>query len=264
MISNIQNIPVVWETSKIFHLHEKYPKYFICMRNKWTMNLTTHDCLNLRIFRQGEHCICSGNGLAMSALYPEMRWGVLLMCCSPTFLDYSAFWMKILVRWESLSFKILPLEVSSTTLCVNKIDKDWIQNPANIFRLAFSPPRLHQTGPDIFATMVAANRKLPIHLFCLFIPFLPGKTSESWPWWHLSALHYCNLVMGRVTFKSSSLCRKISLSFSYPSLVQLCFPLEHHHSIYFVNIITQYIFHHHYQHIFRTSHHSKYISAWLL
>ena len=140
MISNIQNIPVVWETSKIFHLHEKYPKYFICMRNKWTMNLTTHDCLNLRIFRQGEHCICSGNGLAMSALYPEMRWGVLLMCCSPTFLDYSAFWMKILARWESLSFKILPLEVSSTTLCVNKIDKDWIQNPANIFRLAFSPP----------------------------------------------------------------------------------------------------------------------------
>ena len=24
-------------------------------------------------FRQGEHCICVGNGLAMSALYPEMR-----------------------------------------------------------------------------------------------------------------------------------------------------------------------------------------------
>ena len=24
--------------------------------------------------RQGEHCICVGNGLAMSALYPEMRY----------------------------------------------------------------------------------------------------------------------------------------------------------------------------------------------
>ena len=165
------------------------------MRNKWTTYLSTlhtHDYLNLRIFRQGEHCICSGNGLAMSALYPEMRWGVLLMCCSPTFLDYSAFWMKILVRWESveeksLSFKILPLEVSSTTPCVNKIDKDWIQNPANIFRLAFSPP-IAPNWP-IFATMVAANRKLPIHLFLPFIPFLPWKTTESWCWWPLSALH---------------------------------------------------------------------------
>ena len=206
------------------------------------MNLTTHDCLNLRIFRQGEHCICSGNGLAMSALYPEMRWGVLLMCCSPTFLDYSAFWMKILVRWESLSFKILPLEVSPTTPCVNKIDKDWIQNPANIFRLAFSPPIAQYLCNYGCGKQETAYSPF----FCLFIPFLPGKTSESWSWWPLSALHYCNLVIGRVTFKSSSLCRKISLSFSFPSLVQLCFPLEHHHSIYFVNIITQYIFHHHY------------------
>lgn len=29
--------------------------------------------------RQGEHCICSGNGLAMSALYPEMRSGLSLL-----------------------------------------------------------------------------------------------------------------------------------------------------------------------------------------
>ena len=171
------------------------------MRNKWTTYLSTlhtHDYLNLRIFRQGEHCICSGNGLAMSALYPEMRWGVLLMCCSPTFLDYSAFWMKILVRWESveeksLSFKILPLEVSPTTPCVNKIDKDWIQNPANIFRLAFSPPNrtnlvqislqlwLRQTGNCLFT------------FFCLFIPFLPGKTSESWwPLFCITLWQNCN------------------------------------------------------------------------
>ena len=170
------------------------------MRNKWTTYLTTHDCLNLRIFRQGEHCICSGNGLAMSALYPEMRWGVLLMCCSPTFLDYSAFWMKILVRWESLSFKILPLEVSPTTPCVNKIDKDWIQNPANIFRLAFSPP-IAPIWPRYLCNHGCGKQETAyLPFFCLFIPFLPGKTSESWPWWHLSALHYCNLVMGRVTF----------------------------------------------------------------
>ena len=139
------------------------------MRNKWTMNLTTHDCLNLRIFRQGEHCICSGNGLAMSALYPEMRWGVLLMCCSPTFLDYSAFWMKILVRWESLSFKILPLEVSPTTPCVNKIDKDWIQNPANIFRLAFSPP-IAPIWPRYLCNYGCGK-----HLFLPLHPFSPWK-----------------------------------------------------------------------------------------
>ena len=194
MISNIQNIPVVWETSKIFHLHEKYPKYFICMRNKWTTYLSTlhtHDYPNLRIFRQGEHCICSGNGLAMSALYPEMRWGVLLMCCSPTFLDYSAFWMKILVRWESveeksLSFKILPLEVSPTTPCVNKIDKDWIQNPANIFRLAFSPP-IAPIWSRYLCNYGCGKQETAFSPFLPLLPFSPWK--ESWSWWPLSALH---------------------------------------------------------------------------
>ena len=152
------------------------------MRNKWTTYLSTlhtHDYLNLRIFRQGEHCICSGNGLAMSALYPEMRWGVLLMCCSPTFLDYSAFWMKILVRWESveeksLSFKILPLEVSSTTPCVNKIDKDWIQNPANIFRLAFSPP-IAPNWPRYLCNHGCGKQETAYSPFFALHPFSPLK-----------------------------------------------------------------------------------------
>ena len=152
------------------------------MRNKWTTYLSTlhtHDYLNLRIFRQGEHCICSGNGLAMSALYPEMRWGVLLMCCSPTFLDYSAFWMKILVRWESveeksLSFKILPLEVSPTTPCVNKIDKDWIQNPANIFRLAFSPP-IAPNWPRYLCNHGCGKQETAYSPFFALHPFSPLK-----------------------------------------------------------------------------------------
>ena len=205
------------------------------------MNLTTHDCLNLRIFRQGEHCICSGNGLAMSALYPEMRWGVLLMCCSPTFLDYSAFWMKILVRWESLSFKILPLEVSPTTPCVNKIDKDWIQNPANIFRLAFSPP-IAPIWPRYLCNYGCGKQETafsPFFASSSLFSLEPGKTSESW--WPLSASHYGKVVMGWVTFKYSALCGKISLSFPYPSLVQLCFSpwttslnifCEYHYSVY--------------------------------
>ena len=51
---------------------------------KWRGNVPAQGILNIialqaehldhcKHFRQGEHCICVGNGLAMSALYPEMR-----------------------------------------------------------------------------------------------------------------------------------------------------------------------------------------------
>ena len=70
--------------------------------------------------RQNEHCICSGNGLAMSALYPEMRfsWEIksvdALFCNGLTrFGDLSKEGILQAIKDQDLRF----LQVSSQDCC---------------------------------------------------------------------------------------------------------------------------------------------------
>ena len=96
--------------------------------------------------RQGEHCICSGNGLAMSALYPEMRWDPLYSCLAMSYQHIQ----NVISRYEvwKAPFQSVTDHTIIGACQQNQFYRLDFWNLPNTFKLAYSRSHPNPTWPS--------------------------------------------------------------------------------------------------------------------
>ena len=164
-----------------------YPIFFIWI-SKWINEY----------FRQGEHCICVGNGLAMSALYPEMRLPKMFLV--PQFnkvLSCKTSWSKFpnenptsfLVKKCFESFQLPPQPTNYPTNQLTKYSLNHLPHHPTIqifnhpqqpsLHSAFHPSNQFtiqvSNHPSITPCPGSVGRLSPLTTFLVWITVCPGS-----------------------------------------------------------------------------------------